>query len=53
MSDVLDVFFDINDYEGNIWLVGLRYLCSQDIIDINFIVVDVGNIMYSIKFLNL
>lgn len=28
MSDVLDVFFDINDYEGNIWLVGLRYLCS-------------------------
>ncbi|XP_024391936.1 uncharacterized protein [Physcomitrium patens] len=53
MSDASDAFFDINDYEGNIWLAGSRHPCSQDIIDTNSIVVDVGNIMHSIKPLNL
>lgn len=44
MSDVCWVFFDINDYEENVWLVGLRYLCMKVIVDSMFIVVDV-NIM--------
>lgn len=53
MSDVSRAFFDINDYEENAWLVGSRHPCTKEIVDMMSIVVDVGNIMQSIKPLNL
>jgi hypothetical protein len=53
MSDVSRAFFDINDFEGNVCLVGSKHPCTQAIVDTMSIVVDVGSIMHSIKPVNL
>ena len=53
MSNVSRTFFDINDFEGNVCLVGSKHPCTWEIIDTMSIVVDVSSVMHSIKPLKL
>ena len=46
-------FFDINDFEGNVCLVGSKHPCTWAIVDTMSIVVDVDRAMHNIRPLKL